>query len=36
VHVPFDCSAARTARFAVTIVLPGIARLQTIPVTLAR
>ncbi len=35
-HVVFHCSAACTARFAVTIVLPGIKRLQAIPVTLAR
>jgi len=35
-HVAFHCSTACTARFAVTIVLPGIQRLQAIPVTLAR
>ena len=35
-HVVFHCSAACTARFALTIVLPGITRLQAIPVTLAR
>jgi hypothetical protein len=35
-RVAFRCSAACTARFAVTIALPGIQRLQAIPVTLAR
>ncbi|HTP21946.1 MAG TPA: PKD domain-containing protein [Solirubrobacteraceae bacterium] len=35
-RVAFHCSAACTARFAVTIALPGIERLQAIPVTLAR
>jgi hypothetical protein len=35
-HVVFHCSTACTARFAVTILLPGIERLQAIPVTLAR
>ena len=35
-QVSFHCSTACTARFAVTIVLPGIQRLQAIPVTLSR
>ncbi len=35
-RVSFRSSAACTARFAVTLVLPGITRLQAIPVTLAR
>jgi hypothetical protein len=35
-HVFFRCSTACTARFAVTTVLPGIQRLQAIPVTLSR
>jgi PKD domain len=35
-HVFFRCSTACTVRFAVTIVLPGIQRLQAIPVTLSR
>jgi PKD domain len=35
-HVLFHCNTACTARFAVTIVLPGIQRLQAIPVALAR
>lgn len=35
-QLSFHCSTACTARFAVTIVLPGIQRLQAIPVTLSR
>ena len=35
-RVAFHCSTACTAQFWVTIVLPGIKRLQAIPVTLAR
>ncbi len=35
-HVVLRCSTACTARFAVTIVLPGVERLQAIAVTLAR
>lgn len=35
-RVEFHCSVACIARFAVMVVLPGIHRLQAIPITLAR
>jgi hypothetical protein len=35
-RVQFHCSAACTAHFSVTLVIPGLKRLQAIPVTLAR
>jgi PKD domain len=35
-RVQFRCSAACTAQFSVTLVLPGLQRLRAIPVTLAR
>jgi hypothetical protein len=35
-RVRFHCSAACTARFTVTIALPGVRRVQAIPVTFAQ
>lgn len=35
-RVRFHCSAACTAHFTVTLVLPGVKRVQAIPVTVAR